>query len=223
MLFHFKEIITLRNCFVWNCFATEKKNIWKSQYLKTVQVSGRFRGEPNPPTPPRPKIFSISCSFSEILTKLYVGVPHPPKVGAPSHRESWIRPCKWILFVCTTCQFCYTVCGIRCSKILIISVIVIGTIPNIGCWLHLASPIRMHHLFSFLIQLLFSQADGEEIDMMSWKEKEEWMYEEDEIMLFKKCHLIAKVYLCILCVCAYYKRTYELHTLNEFCFFFVTV
>ena len=49
------------------------------------------------------------------------------------------------------------------------------------------------------------------------------MYEEDEIMLFKKCHLIAKVYLCILCVCAYYKRTYELHTLNEFCFFFVTV
>ena len=34
----------------------------------------------------RPKIFSISCSFSENLAKSYVG-------ASPSYRESWIRPC----------------------------------------------------------------------------------------------------------------------------------
>ena len=35
--------------------------------------------------------FSISCSFWENLTKSYVGAP-PRRVGAPSYRESWIRP-----------------------------------------------------------------------------------------------------------------------------------
>ena len=48
--------------------------------------SGRFGGG----APLRPKIFSISCSFSENLTKSYVGAP-PQRVGAPSYRESWIR------------------------------------------------------------------------------------------------------------------------------------
>ena len=38
-----------------------------------------------------PKIFSISCSFWEILANLYVGAPWA--VGTPSYRESWIRPC----------------------------------------------------------------------------------------------------------------------------------
>ena len=33
-----------------------------------------------PPPPHRPKIFSISCSLSEILTKLYVA---PPPTGNP--------------------------------------------------------------------------------------------------------------------------------------------
>ena len=33
----------------------------------------------------RPKIFSISCTFSKNLAKSYV--------GAPSCGESWIRPC----------------------------------------------------------------------------------------------------------------------------------
>ena len=38
----------------------------------------------------RPKIISISCSFSENLAKSYVGA-HPTRIGAPSYRESWIR------------------------------------------------------------------------------------------------------------------------------------
>ena len=42
--------------------------------------------------PPRPKIFSISCSFSQNLAKLCVGTPLPQRVSAPSYVESWIRP-----------------------------------------------------------------------------------------------------------------------------------
>ena len=45
--------------------------------------SGGFRGG-CPRRAPRPKIFSISYSFSQNLAKSYV--------GAPSYGESWIRP-----------------------------------------------------------------------------------------------------------------------------------
>ena len=41
--------------------------------------------------PLRPKIVSISCSFMENFTKMSVGATR--KVGGPSYRESWIRPC----------------------------------------------------------------------------------------------------------------------------------
>ena len=44
-----------------------------------------------PPPHPQTKIFSISCSYSENLIKLYVGAPHC-RVGAPSYGKSWIRP-----------------------------------------------------------------------------------------------------------------------------------
>ena len=37
-----------------------------------------------------PKIFSISCSFSENLAKSYNGAP--VRVGVPSYGDSWIRP-----------------------------------------------------------------------------------------------------------------------------------
>ena len=40
----------------------------------------------------RPNIFSISCSFSEILAKSYVGIP-TPRGGTDFYEESWIRPC----------------------------------------------------------------------------------------------------------------------------------
>ena len=38
-------------------------------------ISGGFRGRPRRASPLRPKIFSISCSFSQILAKSYVGAP----------------------------------------------------------------------------------------------------------------------------------------------------
>ena len=41
----------------------------------------------------RPKIFSISCSFSENLAKSYVGASRPQGLRS-SYRESWIRPCS---------------------------------------------------------------------------------------------------------------------------------
>ena len=41
--------------------------------------------------PPRVQILSISCSFSEILAKSYVGAPRG--VGAPSSGKSWIHHC----------------------------------------------------------------------------------------------------------------------------------
>ena len=40
--------------------------------------------------PAPPKMFSISCSFSENLVKSYVGAPR--RIGGPSYGESWIRP-----------------------------------------------------------------------------------------------------------------------------------
>ena len=43
-------------------------------------------------TPPRPKIFSISCSFSQNLAKSYVGAPL--NGWRPSYGESWIRACN---------------------------------------------------------------------------------------------------------------------------------
>ena len=50
-----------------------------------VPSGGSKRGAPL-----RPKIFSILCSLLENLAFSYVGAPW--RVGAPSYRESWIRP-----------------------------------------------------------------------------------------------------------------------------------
>ena len=63
--------------------------------LKTVSLlSGGFRGRPRRVPPLRPKIFLISCSFSQNLAKSYVGAPPPPpRVGATSYGKSWICPC----------------------------------------------------------------------------------------------------------------------------------
>ena len=58
----------------------------------TIATSGGFRGRAGRAPPPWPKIFSISCSFSQNLAKSYVGAPPPWRVGAPSYGESWIRP-----------------------------------------------------------------------------------------------------------------------------------
>ena len=43
-------------------------------FVELLRLQWRIQ-EGYPPLPPRPKIFSISCSFWENLTKLYVGVP----------------------------------------------------------------------------------------------------------------------------------------------------
>ena len=54
---------------------------------KAVADLGRGAPGARPDPPPRPKMFSISCSFSEILTKSYVGAPlrgsAPPPTGNP--------------------------------------------------------------------------------------------------------------------------------------------
>ena len=44
--------------------------------------------------PPGSKFFLISCSFSEILAKSYVGTPPPRRDGAPTSKKSWIRHCS---------------------------------------------------------------------------------------------------------------------------------
>ena len=54
----------------------------------TFVTSGGLRGG----APLRPKIFSISCSFSQNLAKYNMLAP-PRRVGAPSYGVSWIRPC----------------------------------------------------------------------------------------------------------------------------------
>ena len=41
----------------------------------SLHYSGGFRGGAPGASPPRPKIFSISCSFSQNLVKSYVGAP----------------------------------------------------------------------------------------------------------------------------------------------------
>ena len=51
-------------------------------------TGGSKGGTPDAHPPPlRSKIFSISCSFLEILRW------RPRRVGAPSYRDSWICPC----------------------------------------------------------------------------------------------------------------------------------
>ena len=67
--------------------------IWQKCYLhflvtKSHQYQWRIQGRPSL----RPKIFSISCSFSKKIVSW-----HPLRVGATSHRESWIRP--WVRWV----------------------------------------------------------------------------------------------------------------------------
>ena len=53
----------------------------------TLKGSGRFRGGAPGMPPLWPKIFSISCSFSQNLAKSYVGAPPgglvPPPMGNP--------------------------------------------------------------------------------------------------------------------------------------------
>ena len=71
----------------WRCFSLH--NDW----LKLIPLSSNndgFRGD----GPLRPKIFSISCSFSQNLAKSYVGTP--PEGWRPSKGESWIRP--WVMW-----------------------------------------------------------------------------------------------------------------------------
>ena len=72
--------------------------------------SGRFRGgAPGARPPPRPKIFSISCSFSRNLAKSYVGALR--RVGAPFYGESWIRPCLNHPEVLKFCSMNYPICN----------------------------------------------------------------------------------------------------------------
>ena len=44
-------------------------------------------------------LFNFMQFFGKIFAKLYVGVPPSPRVGAPSHRESWIPLGSWY-FLC---------------------------------------------------------------------------------------------------------------------------
>ena len=55
------------------------------------------RGGATERAPTRPKIFSISCSFWENLTKLYVGAP--PEGRRPSYGESWIHPSHQLIVI----------------------------------------------------------------------------------------------------------------------------
>ena len=61
-----------------------------TNYIQTNSrtiISGGFRGRAQRAPPLRPKIFSISCSFSQNLAKSYVGAPPrrlaPPPTGNP--------------------------------------------------------------------------------------------------------------------------------------------
>ena len=61
-----------------------------TDFTRRETVADLGGGCPRRALPLRPKIFSISCSFSHNLVKSYVGAPW--RVGAPSYGESWIRP-----------------------------------------------------------------------------------------------------------------------------------
>ena len=66
-----------RRCIMMLYLCTEKGHHF-------IKSSGGFKGAP--PSPLRPKIFSISCSFRENLAKSYVGRPRgsaPPPTGNP--------------------------------------------------------------------------------------------------------------------------------------------
>ena len=63
-----------------NTFLSEEQN----QYAVADLRGGGTQG-----TPPGTKFSLISCSFREILIKLYPGAP--PGVGAPSSGKFWIR------------------------------------------------------------------------------------------------------------------------------------
>ena len=87
-------------------FQRVNTSFWKLMMLQRLIAVVDPKGVPPAHAPLRPKIFLISCSFWEILTKSYVGAP--PRMVAPSYRESWIRPwigqfkshmIKWIIFI----------------------------------------------------------------------------------------------------------------------------
>ena len=72
---------------------------WRKEFRSTTSVADLRGGHPWGTPPLRPKIFSISCSIWENLTKLYVDAPW--RVGASSYGESWIRPWRWnCLIIC---------------------------------------------------------------------------------------------------------------------------
>ena len=71
----------------------------KSQNKGVHRAVADVRGLPRLAPPLRPKIFSISCSFSEnLIYWWYIGDPSP-SVCAPSYGESWIRRCRDHVFV----------------------------------------------------------------------------------------------------------------------------
>ena len=63
------------HCCFFSC--TLSYSLIRTHHLHRVHHSGGFRRGASSAPPLRPKIFSISCSFSENLTKSYVGAPTP--------------------------------------------------------------------------------------------------------------------------------------------------
>ena len=70
--------------------------VWEEQHGLLILISVR--------PPFWSKIFSISCSFSEILANSYVGAS-PWVVGTPSYGKSWIRP--WLRLATIRIFMCY--------------------------------------------------------------------------------------------------------------------
>ena len=88
--------VCLRGVSAWGCLPKGSVCQWVYTFPPVDRMtdtcenitfpSGGFRGAPPACAPLRPKIFSISCSFSQNLAKSYVGA-RTWRVGA------WIRPC----------------------------------------------------------------------------------------------------------------------------------
>ena len=70
------------NNFFWHHTGRSISNTWQI-WLKLQNGKSRMQW---------PKMFSISCSFSEIWAKWHIGHPSSRRICAPFYRESWIRP-----------------------------------------------------------------------------------------------------------------------------------